>query len=135
MYNSFYYLAGMLGLLFGLLGLAMAVVGVSLGLIASLGMSPAGAYSALITGRWQAFRKMGIEGWKSFVPLYNTYSMFLALYGKQEGKSKFKCLFIPFYRIYLYIKFYFDLGAAFNTSTGMKWGLWLMTSVFLPIVG
>lgn len=49
--------------------------------------------------------------------------------------AKMFLLLIPFYGIYIAIKAAIDLAHAFNQSTGFGWGLVLLNTVFVCILG
>lgn len=86
----------------------------------------------LFLGRWQLFRKMGIEGWRSLLPFYNTYYLMKGLYGKG---TNFWLLLVPILNIIIYIKFYCDLGKAFKKSGGYKLCLILFPIIFVSVLG
>ena len=81
---------------------------------------------------WKIFVKAGKEGWEGIIPFYNIYVQFEVLYG--QGAKMF-LLLIPFYGIYIAIKAAIDLAHAFNQSTGFGWGLVLLNTVFVCILG
>ena len=85
-----------------------------------------------LAANWRIFQKMGRQGWEGVIPVYNTYLQFEILYGK--GAKMFLML-IPFYGLYIAVKFYIDLAHAFNQSTGFGWGLTLLNPVFGCILG
>ena len=33
-----------------------------------------------LLGSWKVFEKMGLEGWRGIIPIYNTYLLFKELY-------------------------------------------------------
>ena len=116
-----------------ILWLAVTIVVVGISLVLEIGFGMLSVKSPLFVGRWQLFRKMGIDGWKSTVPYYNTYVLLGELY---HDKSVFwKMMFIPIYRVYLFVKFYIDLGNAFGVPTSWKWGMIFLNFVFIPLVG
>ena len=119
--------------IFVLLYIVMSMLMITLAMFMGISCGPFGVASALYVGRWQMFRKMGIEGWKSIVPFYNTYCIMNKLY-EDDGKH-FWQLFIPIYNIFLYIRFYLDLGNAFGCTTWQKIGLIFMRLTFYPILG
>ena len=98
----------------------------------SIGMGRLGFRYSMFLGRWQLFRKMGIEGWKSMIPFYNTYCLMYKLYGR---KTEFWLLLIPIVNIIIYIRFYFDLGKSFNKSFGFDLGLLFLNPLFIAILG
>lgn len=84
-----------------------------------------------LAASWRVFQKMGRQGWEGIVPLYNVYVWFELLYGKG---SKMFMILIPFYGIYVMIKFYIDLAHAFNETTGFGWGLVFLGPIFMCIL-
>lgn len=85
-----------------------------------------------LAANWRVYQKMGRQGWEGIIPFYNIYVQFEVLYG--QGAKMF-LLLIPFYGIYLAIKAAIDLAHAFNQSTGFGWGLVLLNTVFVCILG
>lgn len=80
----------------------------------------------------KVFVKMGYAGWEAIVPLYNAYILFKELYG---NGWKMLLMLIPFYDIYVLIKFYIDLAHAFGKSTGFGIGLIFLSPIFMCILG
>lgn len=89
-------------------------------------------YGIVLVAQWFVYQKMGREGWEGILPLYNMYVLFEVLYG---NGWKLLTLFIPFYNIYVACKLWIDLAYAFNKSAGFGWGLILLPSIFMPILG
>lgn len=85
-----------------------------------------------LLGSWKVFEKMGLEGWRGIIPIYNTYLLFKELYG--NGWKMF-LLLIPFYNIYVVIKLNIDLTKAFDMPKAFAAGLILMNNVFMLILG
>ena len=85
-----------------------------------------------LAANWRVYQKMGRQGWEGIIPFYNIYVQFEVLYG--QGAKMF-LLLIPFYGIYIAIKAAIDLAHAFNQSTGFGWGLVLLNTVFVCILG
>lgn len=86
----------------------------------------------VLAANWRVFKKMGYRGWESLVPIYSRYLQFEALYG--NGAKMFLML-IPFYGVYVMVKSDIDLAHAFNRSTGFGWGLFLLSDIFICILG
>lgn len=86
----------------------------------------------VLAANWRVFKKMGYRGWESLIPIYSRYLQFEALYG--NGAKMFLML-IPFYGVYVMVKADIDLAHAFNRSTGFGWGLFLLSDIFICILG
>ncbi|MGI6108999.1 MAG: DUF5684 domain-containing protein [Eubacteriaceae bacterium] len=89
-------------------------------------------YIICIIASWKVYEKMGRPGWNCLIPIYNMYVFFDVLYG---NGWKFLLLLIPFYNIYVIIKFYIDLSHAFGESGGFAAGLILLNPIFMAILG
>lgn len=85
-----------------------------------------------ILANWRLFQKMGRQGWESLIPFYNHYILFENLYG---CGAKMFLMLIPFYGIYVAIKYYIDLARAFNKSLLFGLGLIFLNSIFFCILG
>ena len=85
-----------------------------------------------IIGMWKLFEKAGREGWKSLIPIYNLWVLFEIV--GWEGWKIFLML-IPFYNIYLMIKFYIELAKAYGQEPIFALGLILLNPVFMLILG
>lgn len=85
-----------------------------------------------LAANWRIFEKMRRKGWESIISFYNTYVQFELLYHK--GAKMFLIL-IPFYSLYVLVKFYIDLAHEFNQSTALGWGLVLLNTIFACILG
>ena len=83
-----------------------------------------------LVAEWDMFKKMGYEGWRGIIPGYNVWLTFKELYG--NGNRCFMLL-IPFYNIYLLIKYHIDWAHAFNKTTGWGWGMAWISFVFYPL--
>ena len=113
--QCFYAIKNMLAIL--LLGVCVAPLAISLVTFAS---------------EWMIYKKMGMEGWESLVPVYNFYSLCQALYG---NGWKFLFILIPFYNFYFGIKVYFDVAKQFNKKAGFALGLIFVSSIFTWMLG
>lgn len=80
---------------------------------------------------WRIFTKMGIEGWKSLIPIYNAYVFARAIWG---GGWKFLLTLIPIVGIYFAIKWNIDLAKCFGESTGFGIGLIFLSPIFMAIL-
>ena len=85
----------------------------------------------MIASMWVLFKKAGKQGWEAIIPLYNMYIAFEILYG---NGIKFLTLLIPFYNIYVCIKYYIDFAKVFGKSGGFGIGLLFLPYVFWPIL-
>lgn len=83
-------------------------------------------------GRWRCFQKMGCRGWEAAVPVYRTWLLFHELYG--SGRRMLRLL-LPFYNVYIYLRYGADLALAFNRGAWFGLGLALLPCLFFPILG
>ncbi len=80
-----------------------------------------------IIALWKVFEKAGREGWKSIIPIYNTYVMF-----QIAGRPGWWLLlmFIPFVNIAVSLILAMDMAKAFGKSSAFGFfGLWLFSFV------
>lgn len=85
----------------------------------------------LLVTQWIVFTKAGRAGWESIVPIYNAYV--LCKIAKISPFWLFAA-FIPYVNFIFSIIVYYNLGKAFNKSTGFCIGLILLTPIFLAIL-
>ena len=91
------------------------------------------AYAVLtIIAEWKIFTKAGKEGWKSLIPVYNTYTLLQIL--NMEPMLCFLTL-IPAANFFLSIVMMVKLAHSFKKSTGFAVGLILLQPIFLMILG
>jgi hypothetical protein len=86
-----------------------------------------------VIGLWKLFEKAGEAGWKSIVPLYNTYTLF-----RIAGRNGlwFLGLLIPFVNIIVAVILALDLAKHFGKSTVFAvFGLILFTPIGYMILG
>lgn len=85
-----------------------------------------------IVAYWRIFTKAGEPGWGALVPIYNLY-----LYCKIAGRPEWWLilLFIPFVNIVISLILAMDLAKAFSKSSGFGIGIWLLSFIFIPILG
>ena len=86
----------------------------------------------LVTAWWMVFVKMGVDGWKIFIPFYRLYIVVRSLTG--NGK-KFLLLLIPLVNIYFFIIYSFKLAQVFGKSKKFGWGLLLLPWLFIIFLG
>ncbi len=81
---------------------------------------------------WKVFVKAGEPGWGVFVPFYNLY-----LICKIAGRPEWWLIlfFVPFVNIVIGLIIAMDIAKAFSKSSGFGIGLWLLSFIFVPILG
>lgn len=80
---------------------------------------------------WKVFTKAGVAGWKSIIPIYNTYILTKITYG---NGWLFLLLIVPIVGFVFSIMLYIKLAKAFGKGTGFGIGLWLLSLIFLSIL-
>jgi hypothetical protein len=85
-----------------------------------------------ISAYWRVYTKAGEPGWGAIVPIYNLY-----LYCKIAGRPEWWLilLFIPFVNIVFSLILAMDVAKAFSKSSGFGIGIWLLSFIFIPIIG
>jgi len=85
-----------------------------------------------IVAGWKIFAKAGEPGWGVFVPIYNLY-----LICKISGRPEWWLIlfFIPVVNIVIGLIIAMDVAKAFSKSSGFGIGLWLLSFIFVPILG
>jgi hypothetical protein len=85
-----------------------------------------------IVAGWKVFAKAGEPGWGIFVPIYNVY-----LVCKISGRPEWWVilLFIPLVNVVIGLIIAMDIAKAFSKSSGFGIGLWLLSFIFVPILG
>lgn len=86
----------------------------------------------VIASMWKVFTKAGQPGWGAIVPIYNLY-----LLCKVVGKPGWwvVLMLIPCVNFVVFLLVMLDLAKAFGKGAGFGIGLWLLSFVFLPILG
>lgn len=81
-----------------------------------------------IVGIWKMFEKAGEKGWKSLIPIYNTYILF-----KLAGRNGwgFLLLLIPIVNIVIWVMVAIDLAKHFGKSTAFG----VLGLILFPYVG
>ena len=82
----------------------------------------------VLAAQWKVFVKMGIPGWKSIIPIYNTYCLLDELYG--EG-WKIILYLIPFYGQYFALKVIYDMVKSLGRGGGYFIGMCLFPPLFI----
>jgi len=86
-----------------------------------------GLLAIMIVAFWKIFTKAGEQGWKSLIPLYNTWVL-LEISGK-PGWWLF-LMFIPFVNIVIMIMMYNGLSKSFGKGIGYTLGLIFLSPIF-----
>lgn len=89
-------------------------------------------YVLLVIAWWKIFQKAGEAGWKSLIPLYNTYILFKISWG---NGWLFLLGFIPVVSLVMTIIMDVKLSRAFGHGTGFAIGLFLIPNIFTLILG
>ena len=122
-YSVSYYDTSSADMMLGALGVYMSVVSI-ISLIVSI---------VVIIATWKLMTKAGKPGWASLIPIYNTYQLFDIVY--PGNGIRFLFLLIPFYNIYVSIKYYIDMAKAFGQHPAFAIGLIFLGPIFTAILG
>jgi hypothetical protein len=81
---------------------------------------------------WRILDKAGVPGWGAIIPIYNIY-----LWCKVVGRPGWwvVLLFIPVVSVIVMLILSLDLAKAFAKTTGFGIGLWILSVIFVPILG
>jgi uncharacterized protein DUF5684 len=81
---------------------------------------------------WRILEKAGAPGWGAIIPIYNVY-----LWCKIVGRPGWwvLLLLIPVVSVIVVLILSLDLAKAFARSSGFGVGLWLLSIIFVPILG
>lgn len=86
----------------------------------------------MLAGMWKIFVKLGEDGWKAIIPIYNLIVLLPIL--KWE-LWKIVLLFIPIVNIVFSFFLNRDLAARFGKSTGFAVGMFILPFIFYPMLG
>jgi hypothetical protein len=86
----------------------------------------------VIAGLWMVFTKAGEAGWKSIIPIWNIIVL-LRIVGRPLWWLVL--LIIPIVNIVVSLIVMLDLAKSFGKSGGFGVGLWLLSFIFIPILG
>ncbi len=86
----------------------------------------------VIVAQWRMFTKAGEHGWASIIPFYNNYVLFKIAMG--NGWLFLLCL-VPVVNFVIMIVCMFKLAKAFGKGVGFGFGLWLLSPIFMMILG
>lgn len=111
----------------------------------------------LIIANWKIFEKAGEKGWKSLIPIYNTYIMFKLVWNTKmfwyllgvsfglgfigglagEGTTLYNIAIIcaGIYELVMYIILFNRLSKSFGHGTGFTLGLIFLPNIFTLILG
>lgn len=83
---------------------------------------------------YKIFEKMGIEGWKIFIPVYNVYLMCEYLIGANKG---WMCvlMFIPIVGAIFTLYLYFKLCQSFGYGLMFLIGFLVLNPIFIGVLG
>lgn len=84
-----------------------------------------------IVSMWMIFTKAGLAGWKSIIPIYNTYCLFKITWG---NGWIFLSLIVPVLDLVMWIITMYRLSKAFNKGMGFCLGLIILPIIFYPIL-
>ena len=103
---------------------------------AILGILYVGIIVMLIAAEWRVFTKAGEAGWKVLIPIWN-FIVLLRIIGRPWWWILL--LLIPFLNLLIFlvmgIIICIDLAKSFGKGGGFAAGLFLLTIVFVPILG
>jgi hypothetical protein len=85
----------------------------------------------VIASLWQIFVKMGEDGWKAIIPIYN-YVVLLQLVGRPVWWVLL--FFVPFANLVVLFLVWKDVAEGFGKGTGFAVGMLLLGFIFLPML-
>lgn len=85
----------------------------------------------MLVSMWKIFVKLGIDGWKSIIPIYNLIVLMEAL---KWDLWKIILFLIPIVNIVFGFLLLKDLAAKFGKGIGFAIGLFFLSFIFLPIL-
>lgn len=80
---------------------------------------------------WKIFTKAGETGWKSMIPIYNSYTLYKITYG---NGWLFLLTLIPYLGFFIGLKQKFDLAKVYGKGIGFGIGIFFLGIIFLPIL-
>ncbi|MDO5096965.1 MAG: DUF5684 domain-containing protein [Peptostreptococcaceae bacterium] len=86
----------------------------------------------LIAGQWKVFEKAGYEGWKSLIPIYNSYCLCEIVFGNGIYVIG---LFIPVVQGLFLIFLLYKLCQVFGKDTLFFLGMVFLTPIFMFLLG
>lgn len=91
-----------------------------------------GILAIVVAGLWKVFAKAGQPGWAAIVPFYNYYVM-TQIVGRPI--LWFVLLLVPCVNIVAAFLIMQDLAKSFGKSSGFGVGLFLLSPIFIPMLG
>ncbi len=91
-----------------------------------------GVVTFYVVAAWKVLAKAGEPGWGVFVPIYNLY-----LVCKISGRPEWWVIlfFVPLVNVVIGLIVAMDIAKAFAKGPGFGIGLWLLSGIFVPILG
>jgi len=86
----------------------------------------------VVAGFWLVFMKAGESGWKSIIPIWNMIVL-LRIIGRPWWWIAF--FIIPFVGLIVSALIAQDFAKSFGKGVGFGLGLWLLSFIFVPILG
>ena len=82
---------------------------------------------------WRLFTKAGEPGWKSIIPIYSTYMVFLSAVSSMAAAVVMMILYVIV--LILSIVLYVKMSKAYGKGGGFAVGLLLLWPIFILILG
>lgn len=81
----------------------------------------------MLGSQWKIYEKMGVEGWKGIIPIYNLYVLIVEIL--QKPMKDFILCLIPIVQIYFIFVNYYAMLKGFGKSTGF-----FIATIFFPFI-
>ena len=88
-------------------------------------------YILTVAAQWVVFQKAGIAGWKSIIPIYNSYCLFKIAWG---NGWVFLATIIPLVGVIVDFICMYKLANSFDKGLGFCLGLFFLRPVFYIIL-
>ena len=88
-------------------------------------------YVLTVAAQWVVFQKAGIAGWKSIIPIYNSYCLFKIAWG---NGWIFLATIIPVVGVIVDFMAMYKLAKSFNKGLGFGIGLFLLRPIFYIVL-
>jgi len=85
----------------------------------------------MLVSMWKIYEKLGTDGWKAIIPIYNTIVLLELL---KWDIWKIVLFFIPVVNIVFSFLLMRDLAKKFGKGDGYAVGLFLLSIVFIPML-
>jgi hypothetical protein len=86
----------------------------------------------VVAGTWTMFQKAGQPGWAAIIPFYNLY-IFCKV--AQRPGWWLILLLIPLVNWVVWLIVSLDVAKQFGKGSGFGVGVWLLSFIFIPILG